>query len=151
MQLFSVPPYAPPPPLEAALPVSTQLDTTAFVDSHNTPPPLCSRRLSPVLRVAPLVRVKPTSAAPLVRYTHRIALSPVVVPGTWEPRITVTAAPLTLCTVTALSTATRFVIAPNTTRPPVSYTPLVTSTSAPAKEAASTASWILLAAVAQLV
>src|SRR6266576_2893693 len=102
--------------MEAELPVSTQLDTTGLADSHHTPPPLCSLGLSPELRVAPLVRVKPTSAAPLVKYTHRIALSPLVVPGTLKPWITVTAAPLTLCTVTALSTATRVAIPPNTPR-----------------------------------
>ena len=61
VQLFSVPPYAPPPPPPARveLPVSTQLDTTAPADSHNTPPPS--------LAATPLVSVKPTSAAPLVR------------------------------------------------------------------------------------
>ena len=47
--------------------------------------------------------------------------------------------PLTLCTVTGRVTATRFVTVPDTARPPVSYTPLVTNTSAPGTVAASTA------------
>src|SRR5216110_503322 len=58
VQLYSVPPYAAPPAFSAQLPVSTQLDTTALVDSPNTPPPPSA---------APLVRVKPTKAAPLAR------------------------------------------------------------------------------------
>src|SRR5438094_5235939 len=136
--------------MSAELPVSTQLDTTALEGSHHTPPPDRSHRTSPELLVAPFVKVKPISAAPSARYTQRTAPSPLVVPGTWKPRITVTAAPLTLCTVTALSTATRFAISPTTTRSPVSYTPLVTRIWSPAT-AASTASWMVVAAVVQSV
>src|SRR4051812_38673198 len=64
--------------------------------------------------------------------------------------IVVTAGPFTLCKVTALATNTRLVpTPPGDTRPPVWYTPLVTSTTSPAA-ATSTASWMLVAAVAQL-
>src|SRR6266550_1374840 len=71
VQLINEPPDAPP----AELPVSVQLDTTALADSQNTPP-----HAHPP-GTAPFVSVKPISAAPFVRYTHRTAASPYGMPG----------------------------------------------------------------------
>src|SRR5207247_1921360 len=102
MQLFSVPRYAPPPKSPAELPLNTHLDTTALADSQNTPPPLSL--------AVPFVSVKPTSAVSLIIYTQRISPA---------PAITVTSGPLTLRTVSGLSTATRFVVVPSTVRPPI--------------------------------
>src|ERR1700690_1302075 len=96
-----------------------QLVMIVLPDSHHVPPPLCSRLASPVLRVAPLVKVNPERQAPLVRYTQRPALSPLVVPATRYPLIVVTSGPLILWTVSPLVTAPRLVNEPYTIRPPV--------------------------------
>ena len=80
-----------------------------------------------------------------------MALGPLMVPGTWYPRMTVASGPFTLRKLRALSTVTRFVIMLDPIGlPPVAYTPLVTSTVSPA-DAASTATWMTVAAVAQFV
>src|SRR6266404_9453266 len=98
----------------------TQFDTSALAEAQLTPAPEPSKAKSPEMTVAPFASVKPTNAAPLARYTHRTALGPLVVPGTWFPRITVAAGPLTLWIKSGLSTTTRFVNAPpENTRPPV--------------------------------
>src|SRR4030095_12316001 len=105
MQLFSVPPYTPPaiagepiirqqeigPPSEKVeLPDTKQLEATAFVDSHDSPPPEWAR---------PWVKVKPAKLAPLVKYAQRMAP---------PPSMMVDCGPLTLRNVSGLSTATRF-------------------------------------------
>ena len=79
--------------------------------------------MSPAVREFPLVSVKPIRLAPFVRYTQRTALSPQ--PITWDqfgsaaPTMIVTAGPLTLRTVTGTVTATRLVIEPCSTLPPL--------------------------------
>jgi hypothetical protein len=87
-----------------------------------------------------LVKVKPERLAPLAKYTHR---------ADRPPSTLVNCGPLTLRRLSGLFTATRFVF-PSTTRSPAVYIPLVTKTSSPAT-AASTASWMFVAAVVQLV
>src|SRR5258707_10642305 len=97
----------------------TQFDTSALAEAHQTPAPEPSTAKSPEMAVAPFATVKPTNAAPLARYTHRTALGPLVVLGTWYPRITVAAGPLTLWIMMGLSTITRFVnVPPENTRSP---------------------------------
>src|SRR5216683_7465875 len=97
----------------AELPVTTQFDTTQLVvDSHQSPPPPDSRVGPSTARVAPLVRVKPVKLAPLVRYTHRIAPSPLPSPKpppSRRPWMMVNCGPLTLRSASGLSTATRLV------------------------------------------
>jgi serine/threonine protein kinase len=114
---------------------------TALVEAHHAPAPLSA---------APLLKVNPDRLAPLAKYTHRIAPSPLPPPGAFAPWMIVNCGPLTLRNVSGLSTATRltrtFVPA---ARPPVAYSPLVTTISSPAA-AASTACWMFLAAVVQL-
>ena len=78
--------------------------------------------------------------APLVTYRQRTDAL---------PEITVTCGPLMLLTTICLSNTTRFV-APAAGSEPLAYTPLVTRTASPEFEA-SIASWIVIAAVAQLV
>ena len=51
------------------------------------------------MRVAPLVKVNPDRLAPLARYTHRIAPSPLPPPGAFAPSMIVNCGPLTLRTV----------------------------------------------------
>ena len=75
------------------LPDTTQLKATAFVDAHHSPPPPSWAR--------PLVKVNPERLAQLVKYTHRT---------TPHPSIMVDCGPLTLRSVTGLSTTTRFVV-----------------------------------------
>src|SRR5690242_5439937 len=104
VQLISVPPYEPPPRLlVATLPARMQLETTEVSVSQYTPAPL--------LLTNPLDKVNPNKAALLTSDTHRMV---------FRPSITVTCGPLTLRTVTILSTATRLtkVFVP-TGRPPV--------------------------------
>src|SRR6516164_8270470 len=103
-------------------------------EAHQAPPPLAE------IPVAPLVRVKPTSSAPVVSETQRTAPVPKVVPGTWKPWITLLAGPLRLCTVTGLFTATRSVGPPAGPRPPVLYNPSPTRTMEPGSVVTSIAS-----------
>src|SRR6185437_9795770 len=67
LQLFSEPPDTAPPEPLAEFAVMTQLEMTALVDSHQTPPPDCSLTPSPALRVEPFVSVKPMSDAFVAR------------------------------------------------------------------------------------
>src|SRR5215469_13844923 len=85
VQLKNLPRYAPPATLFAALPEMIQFEMNALESSHQSPPPLCSVPPSPAMRVAPPISVKPINPQPLVRYTHRTALSPFVVSGVWYP------------------------------------------------------------------
>ncbi len=96
------------------MPLSTQFETAALDDSHQTPPPDWLVSESPEICVAPLVSVKPASSAPLVRYTHRTAVGP----RGPEPTILVAAGPSVLRTITGLVTATRLLM-PYTSRAPV--------------------------------
>ena len=92
------------------------------------------------------VTVNPTSR-PAVMYAHRTASGP---RGPC-PRMIVVSGPFTLRTSMSLVITTRFVSkCPGVTRPPSSYTPLVTHTTSPATTARSTAAWIVCLAVAQL-
>src|SRR5262249_54513204 len=120
MQLFTVPPWIPAPvtgspssgsqhtttfgalAVKDKLPDTTQLETTAVVASHHTPPPESA---------TPCVTVKPEMLASLVRYTQR--LDP-------PASIIVNCGPLTLRKINGLPTTTLL------------YVPLVTTASSPA-------------------
>src|SRR5512135_1885184 len=104
----------------AQLPDSMQLVRKAVGDEHDTPPAEPPRFIPPVT-------VNPDRLARSARET----LGP-------PPWIVVTRGPLTLRTATGLPT----------TRPPA-YVPSVTTTSSPSA-AALTASWMLMAALAQV-
>src|SRR6185312_2424526 len=67
LQLFNEPPDVAPPEPFAEFAVMIQFEITTLVDSLHTPPPDCSLIPSPALRVEPFVKVKPISAALLVR------------------------------------------------------------------------------------
>ena len=100
--------------------------------SQNAPAPVDSRQGPLVLSVHPFVSVKPASVAPLVTYAHRTAPLPnQPFVGQTFPTIIVFEGPLTLRTVTALSTVTRLVSTLWIARPPALYTPLDTMISAP--------------------
>jgi len=99
--------------------------------------------------VAPLVNMNPISEEPLVIYTQRTAA------GLFVPAplmIVLVGSLFALRTVMALVIATRLVRSEpegQFVTPPVSYTPFETQTVSP-PPATVIASWILLAAVAQL-
>src|SRR5580658_5931389 len=109
----------------------TQLSTTAFEEAHQTPPPVLSDKL-PTLNVPPPARVNPINVALLVSHAQRTDVVPEVA---LNPCRIVTQGPWTLCTVMGMSRATRLVMPPSMTMPPVEYTPLVTSTMSPFVEA----------------
>src|SRR5579859_6505220 len=116
MRLLLMVPWKMPPPYELATLVKMkQLLTTADGEAHQTPPPDNRLVVSPEVRVAPLVKVKPLRSAPLVSQAQRTAAVPLVMPVPW---IKVTVGPLTLWTVSAEVSATRFVRSPYMTRPP---------------------------------
>jgi len=50
------------------------LATKALDEAHQTPPPLSRLDASPEFRVAPCVKVKPTSEAPFVSQAHRLGI-----------------------------------------------------------------------------
>ena len=127
------------------LPVKMQLVTTPAGSPH-APPPLWSRKESPLVRVAPFVSVKPDSTALVPTYAQRTAAGPQG-PAPW---MDVVPGPLTLRTVRGLSIATRLVMPLPIARPPVAYTPLLTATILPAG-ATSTAAWIVALAFAHVV
>src|SRR2546422_8434205 len=77
LQLLRVAPKTAPPLAYAELPVNRQLDTTGLVDGDQRPPPLVCCHVPSAL-VAPLVNVNPSRVAPLPRYTHRTAFSPLI-------------------------------------------------------------------------
>jgi hypothetical protein len=89
VQLYSVHPFAPPPPSDAEQFTIEQFVRKALVDAHHTPPP------SPV---HPLVKVKPDRLAPSVSEMQRFVI---------PPSIAVITGPLTLSNVIAFVIATR--------------------------------------------
>src|SRR6266446_10082736 len=95
----------------AVLLLSTQLVRL----QANAPPPLCASMTSP-LPVDPLVKVNPSKAAPLVRYTQRKL--PLAAARLELPSMLVKPGPLTLWTVTGLSITTRLVAVADTARAP---------------------------------
>src|ERR1035438_3163722 len=85
VQPFKVTSYAPPPLAVAVLPVMTQLETTPLPPSVPvTPPPspatvVCTPPMPVCVHpAAPLVSVKPDSAAPFAKYTHRQVPLPLI-------------------------------------------------------------------------
>src|SRR5712691_10873458 len=97
-----MPEYAPPPE-EAELSVSVQLEMTEDEDSQNTPPP----KLYP--DTDPFITVNPESAEVPAKYTQRTAP---------RPSIVVNCGPLTLCKVRNGWITSRLVV-PKTARHPV--------------------------------
>src|SRR5262245_23388341 len=96
-----------------------QLASTAFEPTQYAPPPLVLVELESVEgRVPPQRNVNPDSVAPLVTHAQRTEVDPGS-PASHNPCITVAVGPFTLLTVTALSSATRFVRSPAMTLPPV--------------------------------